>query len=175
MDISKSLSGQDISKSLSGQDILDNVKCNLTQYKDVNKYKTIDELLGKYKKCVILYHTSKNYGHWTCLYEYNGTIFFFDSYGFTPDDELKFLHKDLKKELNSNHRYLTKLLYTSNKPVEYNEYQLQERKIGVNCCGRWCIERLKYPEISVDDFYKIFKDASKYINMDELICLLVKL
>ena len=165
----------DISKSLSGIDILSKVKCNLIQYKDVNKYKSIEELLGPTKKCVILYHTKKDYGHWTCIYEYNGTIFFFDSYGFIPDDELKFLHKDLKAELNSNHRYLTQLLYNSNKPVEYNEYQLQERKKNVNTCGRWCIERLKYPEISVNDFYKIFKDASKHLNIDELICYLVKI
>jgi hypothetical protein len=163
----------DISKSLSGTDILDQVKCNLIQYKDVNKYKSIEDLLGKYKKCVILYHTKRDYGHWTCLYEYNGTIFFFDSYGFIPDDELKFLHKDLKAELNSNHRYLTQLLYNSNKPVEYNQYQLQERKKDVNTCGRYVCLRLKYPAISVDDFYDTFKQSSRYISNDELICLLV--
>jgi hypothetical protein len=161
--------------SLSGLDILDNVKCNLIQYKDINQYNSIEDLLGKYKKCVILYHTKKDYGHWTCLYEYNGTIFFFDSYGFIPDDELKFLHKDLKAELNSNHRYLTELLYNSNKPVEYNEYQLQDRKKNVNTCGRWVILRLKYPKISVNDFYDIFKESSKYINNDELITHLVNI
>ena len=163
----------EISKSLSGIDILNNVKCNLIQYKDVNKYNSIKELLGPTKKCVILYHTKRDYGHWTALYEYNGTIFFFDSYGFIPDDELKYLHKDLKAELNSNHRYLTQLLYNSNKPVEYNEYQLQERKKNVNTCGRWVILRLKYPQISVDNFYDIFKQSSQYINNDELICLLI--
>tara|TARA_R110002153_G_scaffold25979_3_gene81894 strand:- start:1454 stop:1948 length:495 start_codon:yes stop_codon:yes gene_type:complete len=161
--------------SLSGLDILKNVKCNLIQYKDINQYNSIEDLLGKYKKCVILYHTKKDYGHWTCLYENNGTIFFFDSYGFIPDDELKFLHKDLKAELNSNHRYLTQLLYNSNKPVEYNEYQLQDRKKNVNTCGRWVILRLKYPKISVNDFYDIFKESSKYINNDELITQLVNI
>jgi hypothetical protein len=93
--------------------------------------------------------------------------------GLYPDDELKFLHKDLKAELNSNHRYLTQLLYNSNKPVEYNEYQLQERKKGVNTCGRYVCLRLKYPAISVDDFYDTFKQSSRYISNDELICLLV--
>lgn len=163
----------EISKSLSGIDILDKVKCNLIQYKDINKYNSIEELLGPTKKCVILYHTKRNYGHWTCLYEYNNTIFFFDSYGFIPDDELTFLHKDLKTELNSNHRYLTQLLYNSNKPIEYNEYQLQERNKNVNTCGRWVILRLKYPSISVDDFYNIFKQSSRYITNDELISLLI--
>ena len=168
---------KEISKSLSGIEILDYMKnqCNLIQYKDIHKFNNINEMLGKYKKCVILYHTRANYGHWTCLYEYKDTIYFFDSYGFIPDDELKFLHRSLKEELNSDHRYLTKLLYESDKKVEYNEYELQEEKKGVNTCGRWCLLRLKYPSISVDDFHKIFKRSSHYINNDELICLLIKI
>ena len=91
-------------KSLSNDEILRymNNKCNLIQYKDIHKYKSIDELLGKYKKCVILYHTSENYGHWVCMYEYKNIIYFFDSYGFIPDDELNYLHKDLKEELRRN-------------------------------------------------------------------------
>tara|TARA_R110002126_G_scaffold37200_1_gene112589 strand:+ start:1963 stop:2469 length:507 start_codon:yes stop_codon:yes gene_type:complete len=165
---------EEISKSLSGFDILNKVKCNLVQYKDLKNYKNINDLLGKYKKCVLLYHTSENYGHWTALYEYNNTIFFFDSYGLIPDNELKFLHKDLKKELNSNHRHLTELLYNSNKPVEYNQYQLQSKDKNVATCGRHVVCRLQYPDISVDEYYKIFNSVSKDIDLDKLICLLVK-
>tara|TARA_R110001592_G_scaffold166009_2_gene400796 strand:+ start:1500 stop:2009 length:510 start_codon:yes stop_codon:yes gene_type:complete len=166
----------ELSKSLSGEDILNelNYKCNLVQYRDLKNYDNINDLLGKYKKCVLLYHTKRNYGHWTCLYEHDNIIYFFDSYGIIPDDELKFLHKDLKHELNSQHRHLTKLLYNQNKPVEYNEYQLQERKPNIATCGRWVILRLKYPSISVDDFYNNFKFSKKYISNDKLICLLIK-
>jgi hypothetical protein len=176
MNDSKSIQ-RDISKSLSGADILNalNGKCNLVLYEQIHTFNSIDDLLGKYKKCVILYHTSENYGHWTCLYEYKDTIYFFDSYGIIPDDELIFLHKDLKEDLNSDHRYLTELLYNSNKKIEYNEYQLQERTPNVATCGRWVINRLRFPEISIDNYYKIFKDASKYMNMDKLICYLVKI
>tara|TARA_R110002049_G_scaffold85169_4_gene216701 strand:- start:691 stop:1203 length:513 start_codon:yes stop_codon:yes gene_type:complete len=168
---------KEISKSLSGEDILKalDYKCNIVQYKDLKNYNNIDELLGPYKKCVILYHTRRNYGHFTCVYEYNNTIFFFDSYGIIPDDELKFLHKDLKKELNSQHRHLTKLLYNQNKPVEYNEYQLQKREKNIATCGRWVILRLKYPSISVDDFFQQFEFSKDYISNDELICLLIKI
>ena len=56
-----------------------------------------------------------------------------------------------------------------------NEYQLQDRKKNVNTCGRWVILRLKYPKISVNDFYDIFKESSKYINNDELITHLVNI
>ena len=161
--------------SLSGTQVLnllDN-KCNLVQYSDVHNIKSIDELLGPHKKCVMLYHTSTNYGHWCCVYEYNDIIFFFDSYGSKPDTQLKFLPRDLKQELNSNHNYLIKLMYDSGKEVEYNQHDLQSRKLGVNTCGRHCVNRLRFPEISIDDYYQLFKDASKYMPIDELICYLV--
>lgn len=166
---------KEISKSLSGEDILKalDYKCNLVQYKDLKDFDSIEELLGPHKKCVLLYHTKRNYGHWTCLYEHDNRIYFFDSYGIIPDNELKFLHPDLKKQLNSQHRHLTKLLYNQNKPVEYNEYKLQKRQKNIATCGRHTVNRLRYPKISIDNYYKIFKDASKYMDMDELICYLV--
>ena len=117
---------EEISKSLSGADIMSKVKCNIIQYSDLHKYNSIDDILGSHKKCVLLYHTSASYGHWCCVYEYNNTIFFFDSYGSIPDSQLKFLNKDLKEELNSEHRHLTELLYRSNRPVEYNQHQFQK-------------------------------------------------
>ena len=166
---------EEISKSLSGIEILnlmDN-KCNLVQYSDLHNIKSIDELLGPHKKCVLLYHTSANYGHWCCVWEYNNTIFFFDSYGGVVDSQLKFLPRDLKQELNSNHNYLIKLMYDSGKKVEYNQHDLQSRKLGVNTCGRWCVNRLRFPEISIDDYYQLFKDSSKYMKNDEMICYLV--
>ena len=84
---------EEISKSLSGTEVLDllNNKCNLVLYSDLHNIKSIQELLGEYKKCVLLYHTSANYGHYCCVYENNNTIFFFDSYGSIPDTQLNFL------------------------------------------------------------------------------------
>ena len=168
---------KEISKSLSGTEVLDLLdnKCNLVQYSDLHNISSIDELLGPYKKCVLLYHTSANYGHYCCVYENNDTIFFFDSYGSIPDTQLKFLPKDLIKELNSNHNYLIRLMYNSGKNVEYNQYQFQSREPNVATCGRWCVNRLRFPEISINDYHDIFKQSSKYIPNDELICLLVKM
>ena len=178
----------DVSKSLSGREVLMllNNKCNLVQYSDVHNIKSIDELLGPYRKCILLYLTSTNYGHYCAVWEqsvrstdsngvaeYNNIIFFFDSYGSKPDSQLNFVPQDLKQELNSNHNYLIRLLYNSGKKVEYNQYPLQSRKDGVNTCGRWCVNRLRFSEISIDDYSQIFKDASKYMSADELICYLV--
>lgn len=166
-----------LSISLSGAEVLkllDN-KANLFSYSQLHNIKSIDELLGQYKKAVLLYHTSANYGHYVCVWEYNNTIFFFDSYGGVVDSQLKFLPKDLKKELNSNHNYLIRLMYNSGLNVEFNQYQLQSREPNITTCGRHCVERLRFPEISIDEYYKIFKEASKFMPIDELIVLLVPL
>ena len=167
---------EEISKSLSGIEVLNllNNKCNLVQYSDLHNIKSIDELLGSHNKCVLLYQTSHNYGHWCCVWEHNDIIFFFDSYGSKPDSQLNFVPHDMKDELNSNHNYLIRLLYKSGKKVEFNQYQFQSRDPEVATCGRWCVNRLRFPEISINDYHDIFKQSSKYIPNDELICLLVK-
>ena len=166
-----------VSKSLSGSEVLkllDN-KANLFSYSQLHSINSIDELLGQYKKCVLLYHTSPTYGHYCCVWENNNTLFFFDSYGASVDTQLKFLPNELKEELNSNHNYLIRLMYNSGLKVEFNQYQLQSREPNITTCGRHVVNRLRFPEISIDEYYKIFKDASKYIAIDELICLLVPL
>ena len=154
--------------------LLDN-KANFVQYSDLHKISTIDELLGQYKKCVLLYQTSHNYGHYVAIWEHNNIIFFSDSYGSKPDTQLNFVPHDMKDELNSNHNYLIRLLYKSGKKVEFNQYQFQSREPDVAVCGRWTVNRLRFPEISINDYHDIFKQSSKYIDNDQLIVLLVPL
>ncbi len=158
-----SLSGDDIMKAL-------NHKCNLISYNEIINYDNIYDLLGPYKKCVILYMNSVNYGHWTCVYEYNNKIIFFDSYGNKPDTQGKFTTNFINKEFNQNFPHLVKMMYNSGLPVEYNEYQLQRFKQGINTCGRWVCVRLLYPNYSVEEFKNIFKNRS--LSPDIIICLL---
>mgnify|MGYP003634866373 CR=1 FL=1 len=164
-----------LNKSLSGEDIHKLIDCNVLTYSDLHRHKTIESILGKHKKAVLLYHTSASYGHWTTIYEYNNTIFFFDSYGSKLDSQLKYLNENLREDLKSNHTYLSQLLYNSNKKVEYNQYQFQSKSPGIATCGRWSIHRLKHPDISIEEYHKIFKEASKYIDKDVLVCKLVPL
>ena len=61
---------EEINKSLSAREVLnllDN-KVNFVQYSDVHKISTIDELLGPHRKCVLLYQTSHNYGHYVAIW-----------------------------------------------------------------------------------------------------------
>lgn len=168
MDSMKSL----LEYSLSGEDIgnLLNKQCNIVPYNEIKNFNNIFDLMGPYRKCAILYLTSANYGHWTCIYEHNNTIYFFDSYGCIPDGQFKFIPNKLNKELGQDFSYLVNLMYNSKLPVEYNEYKLQKFKKGINTCGRWCAVRMQYPEVSINDFNKIFKNKS--LSPDELVCLL---
>lgn len=164
----------EISHSLSGLELSNKLKkkCDIISYPDIIKFKNIDELLGKNRQCVLLYLTSKNYGHWCCVYENpkSGNICFFDSYGFIPDDQLKFVSNEMNVELRQHHKYLTKLLYDSKKPIEYNEYQLQDKLPGIATCGRWVITRLNNKNISVKQFAKYF--LNNKIQPDILVTLL---
>lgn len=152
-----------IDYSLSNFDILNALdqKCNLVSYPQIKKFKTIDQLLGKYKKCVILYLSDANYGHWTCIYEHNNVIYFFDSYGNIPNDQLKWIPKGLNKSLEQDHKHLIKLLYDSGKKIEYNEHPLQKSGRGINTCGKWVIFRLKYPFLSINDFNNLFTNKNR--------------
>ena len=162
-------------KSLSGNEIIMSIKGPLPRmisYDKLHEYGTINELLGDSKKCVLLYLTSHNHGHWCCIYEHRGIIYFFDSYGFVPDEQLKFVPKHISLKLNGRHRYLTQMLLESGKPVQYNEYELQSEDPRIATCGRWCIVRLNYPDISVNDFKDIF--TNKKLSPDKIICELTK-
>ena len=168
---------EEINKSLSAREVLDLLdnKAQFVQYSDLHRIPTIEVLLGPHKKCVLLYQTSKNYGHYVAVWEHNNTIFFSDSYGGIVDSQLRYVPHDLKTELNSNHNYLIKLMYESGKKVQFNQYKLQSREPDVATCGRWSVNRLRFPEISIDEYHNIFKQSSRYISNDELIVLLVPL
>ena len=158
-------------KSLSTEDIVNQVNCNVLKYSDIKNYNSIDDMLIN-DRCVILYETTKNKGHWTCLYKYKNTIYFFDSYGNNHEEQKNFIPNKIKKALKQDHKRLTELLYNSNYDVEYNETQLQQFKNNINTCGRWVVVRMMYPHISVDNFKKLFLNKTK--KADEIIYELTK-
>lgn len=155
-------------KSLSNQEILTLVKnkANLVSYTDLHKYNSLDQLLGQYGACIILYETKKNYGHWCCIFKFpdGKTIEFFDPYGLFPDKERQFISKAFRKESNQNYPYLTALMLKSPYILTYNHFPFQEIKTGVNSCGRWCAIRLIFRNLTLKDFIKIFGKNRKYTN-----------
>lgn len=158
MDIA--LSDKDIMRLIKG-------KANLLTYTELQKYNNIDQVLGPYSALVLLYETSKNFGHWVCVFKVNeNTIEHFDSYGLKPDDELKFIPEYFREVNYEEIPHLTYLLYNSGYNVIYNEFKLQKKKKGINTCGRWVATRLIYRMIPQKVFAKFFLE---YNNPDEII------
>jgi hypothetical protein len=144
-----------------------NGKANLMTYSELQTYDDIDEALGKNNAMVLLYETSKNFGHWVCVFKVNkNTIEHFDSYGMKPDDELKFIPEYFREVNYEKIPHLTYLLYNSGYNVIYNEFKLQKKKKGVNTCGRWVSVRLIYRVIPQKVFAKFFLE---YTNPDKIV------
>jgi hypothetical protein len=171
-----SISEMDIRKVMKG-------KTKIIPYTDIYKFKSIDQLLYPYGHVFLLYLTKPNYGHWTLIFKYphKNEIHFFDSYGYKPDTEFKFV-KDMefRKKSKQIYHYLVHLLLNSTKKytVSYNHFQLQDHnkkgKRHVATCGRWALARILNNNLDEYQFYELFggdrdndKDllVSRYINI----------
>lgn len=147
MDVS--LSGEDIKRLLKG-------RCKIVTYPDLKQYKTIEDLLSPWGYCVLLYMTSANYGHWTCIIQHKDRIEFFDSYAMIPDTEFKEIPKEDRYKYNFHgFPYLTKLLYNSGYTIEYNHVPLQKLDDDVSTCGRHVAVRLLLRHIPLNNYLKI--------------------
>lgn len=159
--IHQSTSGDQLMKAL-------NNHVKIVMYPDIYKYKTIEDLLKPYKCVIMLYKTSFNYGHWCCIYEYNNVIHFFDSYGYMPDSQFKFIPKRFLKSNYKGWKHINKLLKKSkNYEIRYNHHKLQGTKNGAETCGRWVVGRLLCYKMDEDEFYNIFKGEK---DKDLMIC-----
>lgn len=137
--------GDDDIKKYFGQDT------KIITYDKLKNYNSIDHLLPKSEDYVfLLYLDDVNNGHWCLLNKYKSPsshiIEFFDSYGGSPDSQLKWVSAEKRKSLGVEKPYLTNLMNECPYPVFYNEkkYQaLSNNKIGsINSCGRHCTYRL---------------------------------
>jgi len=163
----KSLSADEIIKALEG-------RCNLITYKEIYNFPTLDDLLGEYGCCIILYEFIIGMGHWVTIFKVNDhKVEFFDSYGYIPDNEFSFIPKTFQNEYYPYNRYLTKLLYESNYKIEYNHTPLQSKGNGINTCGRYVVNRLLNRNIPLKEYVKILQ-SDKNKNSDELITILTK-
>jgi hypothetical protein len=157
-------------KSLSNHEIkaFFNGDINLILYPDIKDIKNIQQLLGKYNRCVILYLTSQNYGHWCCIFlDNNSELHFFDSYGIMPDCELKFIDNDERTELNQKVPYLSKLIIKSGYITNYNNYKFQKEDPNITSCGYHCIMRLCFSDLTDEQYkdliYSFGSDADKTV------------
>ena len=121
----------------------------------------------------MLYMSKPNYGHWICVIKHLDRIEFFDPYGEPnlPDEELKLINDDVKNITNQNYPYLSKLLYNSNYPIEYNNYPFQEHNLDIKTCGRHCIVRILFKNLLLDEYYNLMSwlSINSGLNYDQLV------
>jgi len=148
-------------------------KTKILTYTNLPRFNNINQLLEPFKNFILLYLTKPNYGHWVCVLKHPDRIEFFDPYGGNniPDNELDMIDHNVKKITNQDYPYLSKLLYDSGYPIEYNNYQFQEHANDINTCGRHCIVRVLFKHLLLDEYYDHMNQLCKKYNMnyDELV------
>jgi hypothetical protein len=147
----------------------------ILRYEELQNYPNIVNLLYPYGSVVILYPVrSETDGHWTALF-YSKTdngkicIEFFDPYGTSIDREFKYIDK-----YGNTPRYLSRLLTTSPYPVEYNDYDFQQKAMGVNTCGRWVVLRVQNADLTLSQFAHLFRPSDD-ITTDQLAVLVTSI
>jgi len=137
-------------------------KVVIVPYHTLGNYENIDDLLGEYKSVILLYEMRENFGHYVALFiNGNGDLEFFDSYGFRPDEELKYATYNLKEGIP----FLTRMLNKYDKKIVVNTKRLQVFKNEINTCGRWTALRILYKKKSLKEFTDLFT-KNKYYNGD---------
>lgn len=174
--------GKSKSYSLSTNEVLDivNSPCTVVMFESIKAMESLSDLFPPQSfsdnmigRCLLNYLYEDNYGHWVGLCMKPGvgtkaTIEYFDPYGTFIDDTIKDFPERVKLEHNSDYPYLLKLLYQSGDDVYYNHVQLQDRKVGINTCGRWAGLFLRYCGLcTVDEFAKIFEEVSKEFKVSK--------
>jgi len=156
---------------LSGIEILKYLpEVNILRYIDLEELNDIEEGFGK-QGLVILYPTvSDNEGHWCCLFinPRDDKLYFFDSYGIIPDDQLEFRTEEYTRIVPKTYRHLTKLLLNSKREVDYNPWKFQSDSPKITTCGLWCVARILFSHRTCDEFHFLFGPGYE-INQDKLV------
>jgi hypothetical protein len=147
-------------------------KTNLIVYRELKKVNHIDKIFIN-NCCIILIELKSGSGHWVCVINHpsRGSIEAFNSYGRYPDDDLVYVPENMKKLLGEDIPLLTKLLYESKRPIEYNDHKLQSLNQEIATCGYYCILRILFKDMDVDTFAK--KLMNKKYTPDQMVIMYV--
>jgi len=144
-------------------------------YPQLHYFSTIDQLLGHFGACILLFEAQKNYGHWCCVWKLNpSTVSFFNPYGGYPDDSLEYINDSYRKRSYQDNPLLSELLLASPYELTYNDVAYQKHSKNIRTCGRHCVVRLwnrNMTDEEYDDYIKHNCQLYK-VNPDELVTLL---
>jgi len=155
--------------ALSNSDVLNqlNGKVKIVLYPDLYKYHSIDEVLGPYGACVLLFEAKPKYGHWVCLFKQTqDEVCFFNPYGGYPDDSLHYISDEFKQKSHQNKPILSQLLLESPYNLSYNEFQFQKRAKDIKTCGRHCVVRLLGRNENLYEYKDTLDALREQLDMD---------
>ena len=158
--------------SLSDEDILRVLpRAKFTPYNKLIYINDIRDLLGNDGVGIILYLTSDHYGHWTTIFLRDGKLSYFNSYGYSPDDDFRFIKPSVRIEENEIKPILFELIAKSGYICEYNNHCLQKHGSDIDTCGRHVISRIFNRHLDPNEYAKRLKHVAKINNMttDELV------
>lgn len=149
----------------------------ILKYGELEKYKSIDQLLrGDKNFIILLIEDQQNSGHFVCLLKYTSkrykkpVIEYFDSYGKPPSFHIKNLSEVINDQLNQDELWLDKLLNKALRKytIIYNKCKFQEVKTNVNTCGKYCILRcilLQYRNYDLVQYINFMNRMKKKYNL----------
>jgi hypothetical protein len=149
---------QDV-KRIAGYDI------PVYRYHQLSRFNTLDGALGNTKSMVVLYQTTKWYGHFVLVMKQNGVTEFFDSYGFKMDEELPFASYNLRLHRGQAVPHLSHLIQADGSKVINNNVRLQEFAHQISTCGRWVAWRARLRHMSLREF-QVLMGSNKYYKPD---------
>ena len=147
-------------------------KLRIVAYHELDRFKTLDQLLGKDKAVCMLYESEYNNGHYVLLLEHaNGTLELFDPYGkldgkgINLDDEIKY--SDYSRDhLNGHPPELTQLIKQSGKKLIINHYPFQKMSDSISTCGFHSCARHLLRDLPLQQYAKHFlghKEPADYL------------
>lgn len=145
-------------KSTNTLQLLSKVNTNVVDYRDMYKYRRLDELF-KNGSCIIFFpNKGSDIGHWTCIFKRSPyEVEFFDSYGRNP------------AYYEDNKHYLTRLIYNSPYDVYYNDNRFQT-KISA-ACGRHVVNRLLLRDLPLNDYRDLMTSEYERDFADDFVTL----
>lgn len=147
---------QFITHAISGEDILNicNGEANLMTNTEIKSARSIDDVLGKYGACIILYDKGSKPGHWSCIIKQPGNMLeFFCPYGLSIDEAINF---------TGGGANLSNLIRNSNYKVYFSDHPLQKYKNDINVCGRYTGMRILLRNMPLRSFINLFTKNSNY-------------
>jgi hypothetical protein len=157
--------------SLSGSDILEclNNQTLILTYNMLMKYNDIDEILKPFNNFVLLYKSSDDYGHFTCIMRYNNNLEFFCPYGIPLDEQQNYINNNINEKYYQNTYKLSKLFLDSPYDIIINKKKLQKMNLNNACCGRYVVLRLLFNNLNLQSFLELMKKEGNFTEDDKAV------